>query len=240
MTSQKLFTAVTSAIRSYRDLKIIDKSRQGLEQIIEASANLLKLGSLKQFTNGVLTQLTSFLGLDESSLFIQTSSFAATHDGSDFFILAGTGQFEKYVGRRVREVEENHIQEDLALAAPGEKRFSGRRPVRGLFHDPEQDGERGVPQEPPVHKRNGSGTGGRVSSQRGPSAFDNVYHRENLEKLVEERTEALKTETDKVLAAQRVLARYVPPQLTERILAGQIDEVWEHARRRLTMLFFGH
>jgi CheY-like chemotaxis protein len=63
LTSNKLFTAVTSALRSCRDMNVIERNRKGLEMIINASSSLLKLSSLKQFTAGVLAQLTSILGL---------------------------------------------------------------------------------------------------------------------------------------------------------------------------------
>ena len=42
LTVQKLFTTITSALRSYRDLRIIEKNRYGLEQIIKASACLFE------------------------------------------------------------------------------------------------------------------------------------------------------------------------------------------------------
>ena len=67
LTSNRLFSTVTSALRSYRDMNVIEKNRKGLEMIIHASSSLLKLPSLKQFTAGVLTQLTSILGCEENS-----------------------------------------------------------------------------------------------------------------------------------------------------------------------------
>ena len=41
LTSQKLFTVVIAALRSYRDIMVIDENRRGLEKIISASADLL-------------------------------------------------------------------------------------------------------------------------------------------------------------------------------------------------------
>ncbi|WP_287832310.1 DUF3369 domain-containing protein, partial [Idiomarina sp.] len=49
LTAQKLFTAVMSSLRSYRDIMSVDQSRQGLEKIIEASANLYTLQPMQQF-----------------------------------------------------------------------------------------------------------------------------------------------------------------------------------------------
>jgi len=43
LTSNRLFSTVTSALRSYRDMTVIEKNRRGLEMIIHASSSLLKL-----------------------------------------------------------------------------------------------------------------------------------------------------------------------------------------------------
>ncbi|MDX1392727.1 MAG: DUF3369 domain-containing protein, partial [Rheinheimera sp.] len=40
LTAQKLFTVVMSSLRSYRDILSLQQSRQGLEKIINASADL--------------------------------------------------------------------------------------------------------------------------------------------------------------------------------------------------------
>ena len=43
LTAQKLHTTLIAALRSYRDLKIIDGNRQGLQKIIEASPLYLQI-----------------------------------------------------------------------------------------------------------------------------------------------------------------------------------------------------
>ncbi|MEW5723276.1 MAG: DUF3369 domain-containing protein [Thermodesulfobacteriota bacterium] len=113
LTSQKLLTTVIAALRSYRDLKTIERNRQGLEQIIDASADLFKFQALRQFASGVLRQLTALLGLGESSLYLRTSGFAATRDKGDFLIVAATGQFEGFIDRPVREVVSARVLKDF-------------------------------------------------------------------------------------------------------------------------------
>jgi response regulator RpfG family c-di-GMP phosphodiesterase len=80
LTAQKLFTAVTTGIRSYRDLRAIDFSRQGLEDIIAASADLFQADSLELFARGVLTQMTSLLHLEDSSMYMGDASGLAARD----------------------------------------------------------------------------------------------------------------------------------------------------------------
>ncbi|MGM0453161.1 MAG: DUF3369 domain-containing protein [Thermodesulfobacteriota bacterium] len=109
LTVQKLFTTITSALRSYRDLRIIEKNRVGLEQIIQSSGKLFEIQSLKSFAQGVLTQLISILRLDEDSVYVNASGFSALKDNGDFWILAGTGKFENAADARL----DSRFSEDI-------------------------------------------------------------------------------------------------------------------------------
>jgi response regulator RpfG family c-di-GMP phosphodiesterase len=103
LTAQKLFTTVTASLRSYRDLRIIEQNRRGLEKIIEASANLFEMQSLCQLAQGVLMQLTALLQLDASSAILMGAGFAASRKSSAFVIMAGTGKYAALEGRRVQD-----------------------------------------------------------------------------------------------------------------------------------------
>ena len=98
LTAQKLFTAVITGLRSYNDLCIINKSKNGLEKIIEACSDIFELRSMKKFSQGILCQLTSILNLNENAFFCQSSAFAASKHESGFVILAATGEFERFTG----------------------------------------------------------------------------------------------------------------------------------------------
>ncbi|THB68109.1 MAG: DUF3369 domain-containing protein [Gammaproteobacteria bacterium] len=98
LTAQKLFTTVLSSLRSYRDLKIIDRNRKGLKMIIESSGELYNKRSLKKFTEGVLCQLISILRLDNDSVIMNNGGFAATIDANGFVIHAATGKYQDYIG----------------------------------------------------------------------------------------------------------------------------------------------
>lgn len=94
LTDQKLFTTITASIRSYRDIKTIDRNKRGLEQIIMSSAGMFEENNLKTFTSGVLTQLTALLKFDETSFMLQSSGFALSDDnGDDLYVLSGTGEY---------------------------------------------------------------------------------------------------------------------------------------------------
>jgi len=103
LTSQQLYTSMFSALRSYRDLKIINKNSEGLKQIINSTANLFQRQNVEQLAQGVLTQVVSILGL-ENSYYVSTSGFTAAQTGeSDFRIIAATGRFTKCIGTKVED-----------------------------------------------------------------------------------------------------------------------------------------
>ncbi len=116
LTTQKLFTTITSSLRSYKDLTTIDRTRQVLELVIKSSERIFENQSLKRFTTGLLDRILSILRLDKSSLYIQASGFAAAYEQHNFSVVAATGQFENFIDKDVREVIPENIQHYLKLA----------------------------------------------------------------------------------------------------------------------------
>ncbi|WP_018690830.1 response regulator [Algicola sagamiensis] len=108
LTAQKLFTVVMASLRSYRDILSLDQSKQGLEKIIMASANLFSAHSMDQFINGVMQQLVSVIGSVDEALYA-TSQLVAQIEGqpmdlSGLKVLAGQGEFQGSEGQAVNTV----------------------------------------------------------------------------------------------------------------------------------------
>ncbi|HEY8097658.1 MAG TPA: diguanylate cyclase [Methylobacter sp.] len=61
LTSQKLFTTVIASLRAYETIMSLEKTRLGLEKIIDCSDSLFQVSSIREFASGMLTQLSSFL-----------------------------------------------------------------------------------------------------------------------------------------------------------------------------------
>lgn len=104
LTDQRLFTSITSSLRSYRDLRTIERNKKGLEKIIAASSHMFEIQSLRTFVSGVLTQLTSLLRFDDSSFLVEASGLALVNEGGRFKIVAATGEFADMVGKPAEEV----------------------------------------------------------------------------------------------------------------------------------------
>ena len=107
LTAQKLFTAVITSLRSYRDLATISTSKRGLEQIIESSAAIFEIHSMRKFVTVVLSELTAIFNLGPNHNCCQnypTSSFAVERNVTGFTILAATGEFTNCVNRKADQV----------------------------------------------------------------------------------------------------------------------------------------
>lgn len=118
LTTQKLFTTVVTALRSYRDIKTIEKSRSGLEEIIKSSASLFELQSMKKFASGVLTQMTSIVNLHKNALHC---SFAVTKGVEDIYILAASGDYAFKQDERARDVVPTDVLEEIEHAFQSKK-----------------------------------------------------------------------------------------------------------------------
>jgi response regulator RpfG family c-di-GMP phosphodiesterase len=123
LTSQKLFTTVVAALRAYCDISIIDVNKKGLEQIIKSSAQIFELQSMRKFTSGVLTQLTSLLKLNKSAMYCHISSMAATKNEENFYVMAATGDYCKNINKNITEVVPANIKTNI------EKAFNEKRNI---------------------------------------------------------------------------------------------------------------
>jgi len=104
LTKAKLDTALISAIRAYRDLEILNKSRKGLKKIIDASNNIFEIKSLREFIEGILLQLTSLLKLEEDTIYLEASSLALDGKDNELKILAGTGKYASAIHKPLVEL----------------------------------------------------------------------------------------------------------------------------------------
>ncbi len=118
LTRQKLFTTVISALRSYNDIRTIERNRDGLTKIINASGNLFNYRSIQEFAQGVLMQITALLKVDEGSLSQSFSGLTASAGSQDdrYIIVSGTGTFEEAIGRPIEEVVQGDALEMIQEA----------------------------------------------------------------------------------------------------------------------------
>ncbi len=113
LTRTKLYTAVTSAIRSYEQICAISASRRGLEMIIHASTELMALQGLQNFAAGVLVQIAGLLGLNtEGFVCARQVPVELQEESDDLYIIAATNM---YLGSLNKPLEQlgNHATGDI-------------------------------------------------------------------------------------------------------------------------------
>ncbi|MBF0099757.1 MAG: DUF3369 domain-containing protein [Desulfobacterales bacterium] len=111
LSAMKLFTTIITALRSYRDLRIIEKHRKGLEQIIESTAQLFEFQRFKQFAKGVLLQLMSILHLDAQDTSEKITGIVVSKINNTYIIQAGTGEYEGFENESMENALPVHIQQ---------------------------------------------------------------------------------------------------------------------------------
>ena len=94
LTKRKLITVFYSALRSYRDIMIIDQSRQALRSSIDAITKVYDSHNLRRFASTVLEQVAQLLGMDAQGLCAsRIAAYAASHVEGRLKVLAATTEY---------------------------------------------------------------------------------------------------------------------------------------------------
>jgi response regulator RpfG family c-di-GMP phosphodiesterase len=96
LTATHLYTAVRSAIKSFRDLRSIDLNRVGLQHVLSAAPDIYRISnrSLGQFFQGVLTQVVGLCNLSHQSFISTIDGVIATFDDTEAKVQASSGGLE--------------------------------------------------------------------------------------------------------------------------------------------------
>jgi signal transduction histidine kinase len=97
LTADRLFTAMTAALRSYQQIQRMVETRRGLEIIIDAAAKLFDFKSMQRLAEGVLTQIASLLNVDCAGILVLRDE---GNNGASFSVLAGSGCYSEFTGLR--------------------------------------------------------------------------------------------------------------------------------------------
>jgi signal transduction histidine kinase len=95
LTADRLFTAMTAALRSYQQIQRMVETRRGLEIIIDAAAKLFDFKSMQRLAEGVLMQIGSLLNVDCAGILVLRDE---GNNGESFSVLAGSGCYAQFAG----------------------------------------------------------------------------------------------------------------------------------------------
>lgn len=94
LTTEKLFSSLITALRSYSDLVKIEKNKIGLEKVLASTASIINMGSIDVFFGGLLEQVISLIN-DESALHKNNLSvYLGFYQDEKMIFDTGTGTFE--------------------------------------------------------------------------------------------------------------------------------------------------
>lgn len=88
LTAERLFTTLTSSLRSYEHLRRLDDTRLGLQMIVGSAAELYDSRCLSTLAEGVLIQLNALLEIKSGGILVLRETTDGAHS-----ILASTGSF---------------------------------------------------------------------------------------------------------------------------------------------------
>ncbi|MFC3094961.1 DUF3369 domain-containing protein [Alteromonas sediminis] len=114
LTVDKLFTAMYTALRSYSDLVTIEASRQGLEKVIQASADLFCIRTLETFIKSVVQQLKLLSGESMGDGYTTTAIACPRpmhlDQADEFFVFTGDGNYSHKTTSLLSEtIQNSHI-----------------------------------------------------------------------------------------------------------------------------------
>lgn len=110
LTRSKLLTTLTTAVRSYQQIRTIEESRRGLQFIVEGSSALFRERAVEKFARGVIIQLCGLLQIEDDG-------FLCCHYAGEperhLRILAASGCFAAYKGQSLQELGEEALYTEM-------------------------------------------------------------------------------------------------------------------------------
>ncbi len=110
LTRTRLYTVLTAAVRSYRQICALEANRRGLEMIVESSTSLSRMRGLSRFAEGVVTQLCALLGILPEGL---VCAHVGGETGDEVRIVAAAGQYSGLIDRPLAQVKIATVRDRL-------------------------------------------------------------------------------------------------------------------------------
>ncbi|MBI9081570.1 MAG: DUF3369 domain-containing protein [Pseudodesulfovibrio sp.] len=133
LTAQKLYTTITTSIRSFQDIRTIERNRMGMQQIVRAMPTIFKTQSMGEFASGVLTQLSSTMCMDDDTLMARASGIAAAKQDDGLKIIASTGKFMNARELPVSELDDAEAIANIGKAINEKKSFFSNNLFVGYY-----------------------------------------------------------------------------------------------------------
>jgi signal transduction histidine kinase len=202
LTADKLFTAITAALRSYQQLQRLTETRRGLEIIIDAASQLFDFKSMQRLAEGVLMQIASLLNVECAGILVLREEGPG---GEGFSVLAGSGIYSALAGGNAANALSPELRE-LVREAFG-RRANEYLPKRSLLYIRTVSGrEVVVLLEADKRLSDTDRALVEVFCSRLSVAFDNVLLYEQIQRANERLEERVRERTSELIAANERLS----------------------------------
>lgn len=114
LTRGKLMTSVIASLRSYQQILTINQSRLGLQKIISSASNLLEEHSVKGFCEGIVTQISSLVGLEAEGVVCAKAGSVIDRDDDGVYVLGAAGEFASYINQPIEALHSATIVENVS------------------------------------------------------------------------------------------------------------------------------
>lgn len=113
LTRNRLYTSLTTAIRSYDQIHTINASRRGLGMVIRASSQLLARQGVSEFAAGIITQICGLLGLPPEGL---VCAYDHEFSPASALIVAAAGNLTGCIDKQLGELPDRRVADALKQA----------------------------------------------------------------------------------------------------------------------------
>ncbi|MDQ8023845.1 MAG: EAL domain-containing protein [Moraxellaceae bacterium] len=104
LTRNKLYTTLTSSIRSYDQIRTINAGRRGLDMVVHATSELLALSGIRDFAQGVITRASGFVRGKPDGLICICRPPELRDDSHDVVVIAAIGRYANVLNRPLTQL----------------------------------------------------------------------------------------------------------------------------------------
>ena len=106
LTAGRLYTTLTSALRSYSQIRTINANRRGLAMIVRASAELMTVLDIGEFAACAIFQVATLLNLPLEGMVCARDAGS----GGGFRVAAGVGRFARHQGEALDALADANLR----------------------------------------------------------------------------------------------------------------------------------
>jgi diguanylate cyclase (GGDEF)-like protein len=117
LTRTRLVSSLTTAVRSYDQIRTINYSRRGLEKIVRAASELFDKHALESMAEGVLMQMAGLLSLSPNGLvFAQRGCPLDGSDPNRLYVVGAVGRYADAMNRPLDALGDARIEQAIRKA----------------------------------------------------------------------------------------------------------------------------